>query len=136
MNKTYKVTLTGGSHPRLVDYRCSSCDVLHEDVFYDSLSNVLETIPCTCGGTAEKLFFSTRCNFIHPSHSSMYGKENPAFGCVVEDYAHKQRLMKQFGVIEGADPVGGSRNHWKPTPERPAPVSGSSWVDHPDDLKL
>ena len=119
----------------LVDYACGTCGVLTEDVFYAGRSAVLDTIECTCGADAEKII-SGRRNFIHPSHSSMYGKVNPAFGEVVEDYAHKQRLMKKYGVMEGADPVGGSRSHWKPTPERPAEVPNSSWVANHDDAQL
>ena len=131
----YTVTIKGGAHPMLVDYACGKCGALTEDVFYHSRAAVEDALACRCGSVAERII-SQRRNFIHPSHSSMYGKENPAFGVVVEDYGHKQRLMREYGVMEGADPVGGSRNHWKPTPDRPEPVPGSHWTDRPGDYEL
>jgi hypothetical protein len=50
-------------------------------------------------------------NFIHNSHSGMYGKFHAGFGQVVESYSHKQELLKKYNVTESADSVGGSRNH-------------------------
>ena len=44
----------------------------------------------------------------------MYGKLNPSFGCVVEDYGHKQRLLREYGMMEAADPVGGTREREMP----------------------
>jgi hypothetical protein len=40
---------------------------------------------------------------IHPSHSGLnYGQVNPQIGGeVVEDYAHKQRLLQEHGLVEG-----------------------------------
>lgn len=128
----HKVTIKGGVHPVLVDYECSQCDQIMEDVFYASRAAIRQEISCPdCGASAPRII-SQRGNHIHSSHSSMYGKENPALGCVVRDYAHKQQLMKRLGVIEGADPVKGSRNHWKPKPERPVSAPESVWSDRPD----
>jgi hypothetical protein len=50
-------------------------------------------------------------NFIHNSHSGMYGKFHAGFGEVVESYSHKQELLKKYNVTESADSVGGSRCH-------------------------
>ena len=127
----YKVNIKGGVHPTLVDY----CGEFQIDVYYHSRAAVELQVECACGAQADKII-SKGGNFIHPSHSGMYGKYHEGLGCVVEDYAHKKRLMKEQGVMEGADPVGGSRNHWKPTPERPAEVPGSHWTDHPGEVKL
>jgi len=30
----------------------------------------------------------------------MYGRFDPQFGCVVEDYAHKRRLLREMGMEE------------------------------------
>jgi len=130
----YKVTVKGGSHPTLVDYACEKCGEMQIDVFYHGRDAVEKQVDCPCGSKADKII-SNR-NFIHPSHSGMYGKFHDGLGCVVDDYAHKKRLMKQQGVMEGADPVGGSRNHWKPTPDRPAPIPGSHWTDKPGEYEL
>jgi hypothetical protein len=48
-------------------------------------------------------------NYIDGQNSGMYGKYNPGLGCVVDDYGHKQRLLKEQGVREAADPINGSR---------------------------
>lgn len=132
---SYKVIIKGGAHPKLVDYSCAACGTLMTDVFFHRASDVTATHPCECGGTADKII-SQRHNHIHATHSGMYGKYHEGLGCVIEDYSHKKRVMRELGVMEGADPVKGSRNHWKPTPERPAADSGSHWVDHPGELKL
>tara|TARA_R110002074_G_scaffold381898_1_gene561261 strand:- start:71 stop:496 length:426 start_codon:yes stop_codon:yes gene_type:complete len=83
----------------------------------------------------------------NPHNSGMYGKYHPGFGCVVESYSHKQRLLKQYNVIEAADSVRGSKTH-----ERPAGYNGpgkdidksklpkkekqlGGWINSPDDIK-
>ena len=53
-------------------------------------------------------------NFIQMTGGNMYGdghrgKYHPGLGEYVHDYAHKQRLLKEQGVREAADPIGGSR---------------------------
>ncbi len=127
--------MKGGAHPRLVDYACGKCGELTMDVFFHTYASVTATHPCQCGAEAEKII-SPKQNHIHPDHSGMYGKYHAGLDCVVKDYAHKQRLMREQGVMEGADPVKGSRNHWKPEPERPEPVEGSHWTDHPGEVEL
>lgn len=49
-------------------------------------------------------------NGIHSQHSGMYGKYHHGFGCVVDDYGHKQRLLKKYGLHEAADSIGGSKS--------------------------
>ena len=135
MPEGYKIRMSGGSHPRLVDYACSSCGQFIPDVFFTSAKSVTDTMTCECGAEADKSF-GGRQNFIHMTKSSMYGKYHEGLGCVIDDYAHKQRVMRELGVMEGADPVGGSRNHWKETPERPADLPESTWVENPGDVTL
>jgi hypothetical protein len=98
--------------PRLVDFRCQKCDFLIEDEYFkvDRSEDVPGHITCTeCGGLAEQIKSGQR-NFIHPSHSGMYGKPQPAFGNIVmEDYGHKQALLKEFGVQEANDAIKGSK---------------------------
>jgi hypothetical protein len=120
--------------PVLVDYACAKCDKLIEDEFFATRDAVVETIPCDCGSDAERIFTTSRQNFIHPSHSSMYGKFEEGLGCVVEDYGHKQRLMRDMGVMEGADTVGGSRCHRQSEPERAKNLPQSTWLDRPADV--
>lgn len=127
----YKVNIRGGSHPRLEDYECSTCGFLQEDVYFSSRDKVTPTRPCTeCDATADKLIAHRRTNFIHPSHSGLYGKYEPALGCVVEDYGHKQRLMKELNVEEASDATGGSKSYWQPEPG-PRPQTDSNWIDDP-----
>jgi len=88
---------------RLWDYRCDSCGAEHRDYPYDSAGHVPETIICPCGGRAS--WMAHRRNFIHPTASGMkYGTLDPQFGCVVEDYSHRQRLLRQTGQVEVGGP--------------------------------
>jgi hypothetical protein len=134
---TYKVNITGTSMPRLVDYRCDSCNAFYEDVYYNSREAVEKEISCSCGHKAHEVW-SSRSNFIHPSHSGMYGKPQPAFGNIVmEDYGHKQRLLREFGVQESNDAIGGSKKrseeawHKHHLAEKEKPREATTWVDAP-----
>ena len=91
------------------DFGCSQCGLEQIDVVFGNSSQVRPTVPCECGGEASMLF--GRTNFIHSSHSNMYGKYHVGFGEVVRDYHHKQQLLKKYNCIESAAPVGGSRCH-------------------------
>lgn len=51
-------------------------------------------------------------NFIHSQHSGMYGKFHPGFGCVVNDYGHKQQLLRQYDLREAADKIDGAPAGW------------------------
>ena len=90
------------------DYECEDGH-RQIDVANDS-SKVRRTIKCDqCNKRAAMLFIKS--NFIHNSHSNMYGKFHAGFGEVVESYSHKQELLKKYNVTESADAVGGSRCH-------------------------
>lgn len=94
----------------LHDYECEKCNHRQIDVPSATHAQIQRIIPCNqCDGTARMIFVTS--NFIHNSHSSMYGKFHAGFGQVVESYSHKQELLKKYNVTESADSVGGSRNH-------------------------
>ena len=94
----------------LHDYECEKCNHRQIDVPSASHAQIQRIISCNqCDGTARMIFVTS--NFIHNSHSSMYGKFHAGFGQVVESYSHKQELLKKYNVTESADSVGGSRNH-------------------------
>jgi len=127
----YKTTIRGGSHPRLEDYQCSSCEFTDVDVYFSSRDDVTPTRPCSsCGEESERMIAGTRRNFIHPTHSSMYGKFEPGLGCVVESYGHKQRLMREFDVQESSDTTKGSRNYQVSDPG-PRSKPHGNWVGDP-----
>ncbi len=92
------------------DYECTECGHRQIDVPSTTSAQIQRIIPCNqCDGTARMIFVTS--NFIHSSHSGMYGKFHAGFGEVVESYSHKQELLKKYNVTESADPVGGSRCH-------------------------
>ena len=92
------------------DYECEKCGHRQVDVPTATHAQIQRIIPCNqCDGTARMIFVTS--NFIHNSHSGMYGKFHAGFGQVVESYSHKQELLKKYNVTESADSVGGSRNH-------------------------
>ena len=92
------------------DYECTECGHRQIDVPSASHAQIQRIIPCNqCDGTARMIFVTS--NFIHNSHSGMYGKFHAGFGEVVESYSHKRELLKRYNVTESADSVGGSRCH-------------------------
>ena len=92
------------------DYECTECGHRQIDVPSTTSTQIQRILPCTeCDGTARMIFVTS--NFIHNSHSGMYGKFHAGFGEVVESYSHKRELLKKYNVTESADPVGGSRCH-------------------------
>jgi hypothetical protein len=128
--------------PRLVDFRCSGCKELIEDEFFhvDRQEDVPKFITCEeCGCIAHQIKSGQR-NFIHPSISSMYGKPQPAFGNIVmEDYAHKQRLLEEFGVQEANDAIGGTKKrsdearhqHYLAEKKAKKETGPSEWISGP-----
>lgn len=120
------------------DYYCSKCNTEATDII---------TGPPMCCGKSMSINFGVISLKFNPNNASMYGKYHPGFGCVVEDYAHKKRLLKQYNVIEAADSVGGSRQHERPPgyrgpglgidesqlPKREKTLGG--WIDSDDDIK-
>ena len=130
----YKRRVIGGTHPELVDYKCFTCDSMQHDVYYSSKADVSETVPCPCGEQATKVLLRT--NFIHPSHSSLYGRPQPALGNeVIEDYGHKKRLMREYGLEESNDAVGGNRKRSEElkhiAAQKPRSSEQSTWIDGP-----
>ena len=102
------------------DYECEKCGHRQVDVPTATHAQIQRIIPCSeCDGTARMIFVTS--NFIHNSHSGMYGKFHAGFGQVVESYSHKQELLKKYNVTESADSVGGSRNHISSDVTNPAP---------------
>ena len=98
------------------DYRCETCSAMEYDVFH-APDDLPDSIDCPCGGNMSRFYGCFNFNDHWSGQSShgkgrMYGKYHYGFGCVVESYAHKQRLLRQYDVSEAADPVGGSRS-WR-----------------------
>ena len=82
---------------RTWDYYCKHCETTHKDVIYTKTCP--KTIKCSCGKRAEWAFI--RKNQIHPTLSGRkYGMFDPQLGVVVEDYAHKKQLLRQYGKEE------------------------------------
>jgi len=84
---------------RLRDFRCDGCGKAHRDYPYSG--RCPETIECDgCGGTASWCSQRQRAQIHLTLSGRKYGEFDPQFGCVVEDYAHKKRLLKQMGAEE------------------------------------
>jgi len=88
---------------RLWDYKCEECSNVVRDWPY-STKHVPRTIPCpACGGRCT--WTTMRKNHIHSTAGGMkYGQFDPQFGCVVEDYGHRQRLLRERGMREVGGP--------------------------------
>mgnify|MGYP003138095651 CR=1 FL=1 len=77
-------------------YRCRGCDKVFD---HTSIAPVPTTVACSCGAQAGWTY--TKANGIHATHSGRkYGEFDPQFGCVVESYSHKKKLMKERGWEE------------------------------------
>ena len=120
------------------DYFCAKCGTEKCDIITGA--------PQCCGKPMSINFGRiTGPAKFNPNASSMYGKYHPGFGCVVENYSHKQRLLKKFDVIEAADPVKGSRFHERPPgyqgpgkeiiPQKEEPKQLGGWINGPEDIK-
>ena len=134
----------------LVDFKCENCNYSWEHCF-TSKGDIVNALECSeCSHRALRMWNTT--NFIHPTHSSMYGKYEPCFGEYVESRSHKQALLKKYGVVESSDPVGGSRCY-RSDDHKPAlsaldteitfdkgtnaggTIPEANWVSAPDDAK-
>jgi len=94
------------------------------DVVYSSWREAQDKRVCRrCSQWSYKMI-GTR-NFIHPSLSSLYDREEPALGYEkFGSYENKRRLLRRWNAEEGSDPVKGSRQY---RPEIPDPrTEGSS----------
>ena len=84
---------------RLWDFATCECGEKHNDTPIDE-PRIPETIGCRCGKRIG--WVRGKRNFIHATHSGRkYGEFDPQFGCIVEDYSHKKRLLKEMGATEG-----------------------------------
>ena len=82
---------------RLWDFSCECGKQYRDYPVYES--RIPNSIACECGQRAT--WAAQRTNHIHPTLSTRkYGEFDPQFGCVVEDYAHKQRLMRELNMVE------------------------------------
>ena len=82
---------------RTWDYHCDGCGADMADVPYEGRRP--KTIKCACGARAGWGFVVK--NQIHQTHSGRkYGKFDPQYGCVVEDYGHRQQLLRESGRVE------------------------------------
>jgi len=127
------------------DLQCLECDNVHEVTCSYSRMHVDAKIP----GPWKTPRFKGPCpkceretiqvqhyglgqerNHIHPSHSGMYGKFHPGFGCVVRDYGHKQELLKRYDLKESHDKVDGAPGGWGDSDE------GTNFdINRPDEVK-
>jgi hypothetical protein len=125
------------------DYECQQCGHVQEDVISDTQKPVIRATPCTnapCEGTAIMLF--QRVNKFRHDHPALYGHADPQISCrtVIQDHAHKRRLMKERGLIEAEDThrgVRGFNEHIEDQlPERPKPTGHEAFVvDNLDDIE-
>ena len=80
---------------------CPNCSLDFADEVYGAWTRQVQTFP-----------IGQERNFIHSQHSGMYGKFHPGFGCVVNDYGHKQQLLRQYDLREAADKIDGAPAGW------------------------
>lgn len=110
------------------DYVCRECGQRKPDIFYTSYKHMERTIPCSCGGQMGLDWSGTR-NFIHQTHSGLYGRPEPALGYdCFQSYEHKKRLLKEWDMEEASDPVKGARLYRKEKPPK-ANVGKAEWSD-------
>jgi hypothetical protein len=113
------------------DFATCSCGKRHQDEVI-TRARIPKTIKCECGLRVGWVLGKT--NGIHATTSALYGRWEPGLGEFVESYSHKKQLMKEQGVIEASDPVGGSRCH-QPSDTSPRPIdesNNSTWMDDGD----
>lgn len=96
------------------DYKCLSCGQDYRDVECASGDAVPRERPwsCECGGRVVLNLGSRLRSWlnIHASgRGRLYGRFDPQFGCVVEDYSHRKRLLRAMGAEDAGDPVRGVR---------------------------
>mgnify|MGYP003113534933 FL=1 len=116
------------------DWFCKKCDNTEKDVWYHKSSDVPKTRACACGGHMEQDFSSKGRNQIHLSHSSLYGRWEPAVAERIDSYSDKQKIMKKYNIVEANDPVKGSREH-RIEPPKSSSIR-SEWADKPNNAKM
>ena len=81
------------------NYRCGDCGRVFVYMYEAPRPRTVACDLDGCDGMAAWTF--ARANVIHPTHSGRkYGEFDPQYGCVVEDYSHRQRLLKERGWDE------------------------------------
>jgi len=118
----------------IYDYSCP-CGAVVEDVYWRTYAESKPAVMCPkCGQETAQRVIGTR-NFIHPSHSGLYGRPEPALGGdVIVDYAHKQRVLRQYGAQEASDRVHGAKLYQDAVPaqpQRPKPSDRLRWAGGP-----
>lgn len=116
------------------DWFCKKCDNTEKDVWYHKSSDVPKTRRCACGGRMLQDFSSKGRNQIHLSHSSLYGRWEPAVAEHINSYSDKQRIMKKYNIVEANDPVKGSREHRIDPPKHATPAS--DWENEPNNARM
>ena len=87
---------------RLWNFRCNKCGHAYEGEPITA-AKIPKTIKCRQEGCKGRASWALggRVNGIHTTHSGRkYGEFDPQFGCVVEDYHHKKRLLREQGLAE------------------------------------
>jgi hypothetical protein len=106
------------------DYKCVECDrvTVHESKFEAREDDRA----CECGAKAEYQFPLGAILGFRPFES--YYDE--ALDCDIHGVMHKKRVMRQAGVIEAGDKVGGARNFDSkaPNPMKPLPPRGVEYT--------
>jgi len=112
------------------DLECTSCGLVEERLMPISQLSRCRRSDGVNGGVVYKLdrgcdacgeskfvqnFSDPDRNFIDGQRPSMYGeggtgKYHPGLGKIIHSYDEKNRELKKQGVIEAADPIGGSRS--------------------------
>jgi len=108
------------------DYRCPHHGVTTR--YFEG--KIPQRVTCYCRRRISWARQKTKAD-LTMSFSGNYGKFEPALGCVVESYEHKQQLLNEQNVMEAHDLVGGSRMYRQ---EEPSPIedNNTSWVDNPN----
>ena len=108
------------------DYKCETCNRVSE--YTTELGTAPKELACANCGEMQHRFYGNNQFLAFSDTSSMYGTYHPGFGCVVEDYAHKQKLLRQYDVQESADASGGSRSY--------RPEVSTKVTDTPNDVTI
>ena len=106
------------------DYKCNGCGVVetHEVKFDDRKTERA----CECGESASYQFPIDAIKGFQPFEE--YYDE--ALDCDIKGREHRKSVMRQAGVIEAGDKVGGARNfdNKAPNPMKPLPPRGVDYA--------
>ncbi len=98
------------------DYICPR-DHVTEDVVWPDGTDYGKTAVCATCGRVARIYFGGHLRMLNIHKPGMgYGQPWPSLGGrVVESYSHKQQIMKELGLVEANDPIGGKREPEFPT---------------------